>query len=176
SQPAAMAAWKHVLEGIETAPLWKRALAVIQSYAAENVHRIAGMEPVGMDGRTRTPSSGYVGGLVNIAGQKAIGFFPNAFDEAIKKHLGIEGTTIREGLLREGVIIPDKAGKSSRNQRIRPAGGESFTARVICIPVELVFPPDAEEETRGSVAAGSAPENGDTDTGPGQFSWDDLPF
>lgn len=166
SYPAATAAWKHVLEGIDSAPLWKKALYVIQSYAAENTHRIAGMEVLGPDGKHRLPSVGYIGGTTEINGRQAIGFFPNAFDEAIKKYLGLgnEGESIRKGLVREGVVVPDKAGKSTRSQRIRPAGGDSFTARVVCIPRELVFP--KEEDGKGDIFEGQEI--------PSPASWEEL--
>jgi 5S rRNA maturation endonuclease (ribonuclease M5) len=159
SSAAVINTWGKITAELDTVPLWKKALAVIQSYAAENAHRIAGMEPVGIDGKERLPSSGYIGGLVNVDERKAVGFFPNAFDEMIKKYLGIEGETVRKGLVREGVIIPDKAGKSARNQRIRPVGGDSYTARVVCIPVEYVFPEEEHSKREGNEK---------------EFSWDDI--
>jgi len=158
SLAAMMRAWEKITAELDTVPLWKKALAVIQSYAAENVHRIAGMELVDVSGRERLPSGGYIGGLVNIGERKAVGFFPNAFNETVKKYLGIEGETVRKGLVREGVVIPDKAGKSARNQRVHPAGGDSYVARVICIPVECVFPDEEFKRERTEK----------------EFSWDDI--
>jgi len=162
---AAEAAWEHVLKFVDTIPLWKRALAVLQSWAAENAHRIAGMEIIGPDGKARPPAGGYIGGLVTVEGRPAVGFFPNAFDEAIKKHLGIEGPTIREGLAREGVILRDKEGRCTRSQWIRPAGSESFKTRVICVAKEKVFPEGDEAELQsGPLATNEWPE-GEEETG-----------
>lgn len=175
SKRSALEAWKHIIGDIDAVPLWKRALAVIQSYAAENAHRIAGMEVIDVSGRERVPSGGYIGGVVTVDKQQAIGFFPNAFDDALKKHLGIEGQTVRKGLVREGVVITDKQGKTARSQRIRPAGGNSFTARVICVPKDLIFPPEEEPEMINSPVA---EPSGSTRLVPEQpslpFSWNDL--
>jgi hypothetical protein len=71
-----------------------------------------------------------------------VGFLPNAFDEAIKRYLDIEGQTIRDGLIRENVIIPDKEGRATRSQRIKLETGNSIKTRVICIPKRFIFPDD----------------------------------
>jgi hypothetical protein len=144
TEPCAMKAWEYVVKNLDTAPLWKRGLAVIQSWAAENVHRIAGMEAENLTGMSVKAPSNYIGGLVQAEKTDCVGFLPNAFDEAIKRYLDIEGQTIRDGLIREGIIVTDKQGRATRSQRIRPAGGEQFQTRVICIPTKLVFPDDDE--------------------------------
>lgn len=145
SEPCTKAAWEYIVKHLDAVPLWKRGLAVIQSWAAENVHRIAGMEPESITGMSVKTPSNYIGGLVQAEKTECVGFLPNAFDEAIKKYLDIEGQTIRDGLLREGIIIPDKEGKATRPQRIRPAMGKPFLTRVICIPKRFIFPDDDEE-------------------------------
>lgn len=142
SELCALKAWRHVVKNLDTAPLWKRGLAVIQSWAAENVHRIAGMEPVSAMGMSVKAPSNYIGGLVQAEKTDCVGFLPNAFDEAIKRYLDIEGQTIRDGLIRENVIIPDKEGRATRSQRIRLEAGSSIKTRVICIPKRFIFPDD----------------------------------
>jgi hypothetical protein len=139
-----LTAWGEVLQQLDAVPLWKRALAVLQSFVAENVHRLAGMEPV-VDGKVRVPSNGYIGGLVTAEGKPAVALFPNVFDEVIERRLKIEATTVRKGLAREGALLRDGQGRYTRNQRITPKEGESFTARVLCIPRELIFPEEEAE-------------------------------
>ena len=142
SDPCAMAAWKYVVKNLDAVPLWKRGLAVIQSWAAENVHRIAGMEAENLTGMSVKAPSNYIGGLVQAEKTDCVGFLPNAFDEAIKRYLDIEGQTIRDGLIRENVIIPDKEGRATRSQRIKLETGNSIKTRVICIPKRFIFPDD----------------------------------
>ncbi len=145
---ATHAAWKYILENTEAAPLWKRALGVIQSWAAENVQRIAGMEPVSYMGVAKPPSGEYIASVVNVKGAgECIGFFPNALNECIKKYLGTEGKEIQQAFLREKICMPDREGNPTRNQRLKTGG----TGRVICIPVEYIFPPANDSETMNGV-------------------------
>ncbi|MFA7191051.1 MAG: DUF927 domain-containing protein [Dehalococcoidales bacterium] len=144
-----LTAWECMVQDFDVAPLWKKALAVIQSYAAENVHRIAGYEAVDPRGAARVPTS-YVGGKGTVHGREVVGFYPNIFDEALKKHLGIEGATIRKGLIREGAILAGTDGRATRPLRIRPLSGDSFTTRAICLPREMVFPEEAKPLTEGT--------------------------
>lgn len=136
-------AWEHIMMDFDVAPLWKKALNVIQSYAAENFHRIAGMEPIDPSGRARPPSGNYIGGKGTVQGRDVIGFYNNALDDVLKRHLNIEGATVKKGLIREGVIIPDNDGKPTRPLYIRPLDGEAFTARVVCMPRDMIFPDDS---------------------------------
>lgn len=148
---SSLAAWDRIMTDIDAIPLWRKALGVLQSFVAENVHRIAGMESMDTGGRVKIPSNGYIGGLVMIKNQPAIGFFPNVFNEVIKKFIG-EGAAIRDGLAREKVILRDGEGRYTRNERIRPRGGDSYTTRVICIPEEILFPKaENDQDTGGTV-------------------------
>ena len=104
------------------------------------------MEAVSVTGMSVKTPSNYIGGLVLVDKTECIGFLPNAFDEALKKYLGVEGKTIRDGLVREGVVIPDKEGRTTRPQRIKLEAGNSIKTRVVCIPKQLIFPDDDLED------------------------------
>jgi len=138
SEPCADLAWKYIVDSIDGTQLWLRALHVIQSWAAENTHRIGGMEPISAYNGPRMPSNGYIGGLVktHTAGE-CVGFYPTALEDVVIKHFNMEWKTIKQGLLREFVIVPDKTGSYTRFQRIASLG---LSTRVICIPKRVIFP------------------------------------
>lgn len=138
---AMMATWnREVLKNIDAVPLWKKALAVIQSWAAENRNRIEGLEPFGMHG-PKSPTS-YIGKVIQPRGAegKLICFYKNALKEVIVKHLNQDIAGILKAFRREGVIVLDKDKKSTRNV----GGGDG---RAICFSYETIFPPDDDEES-----------------------------
>lgn len=138
---AMLAAWREVLNDIDAVPLWKKALAVIQSWAAENRNRIEELEPLGMYG-PKSPTAGYIGKVIQPRGTegKLICFYKNALKEVIVKHLNQDIAGILKAFRREGVIVLDKDKKSTRN-----VGGGN--GRAICFTYETIFPPDDDEES-----------------------------
>jgi hypothetical protein len=134
------------LLGMDAEPLWKRALGVVQSWAAQNKNRIAGMEPFsnGMYSSKRIPDV-YIGKVVTVreAG-KCICFYLTAFDKAIIEYLKKDPKEIRKAFLREKISVPNKDGEATRYEKSR---GE----RGVFIPIEMVFPDGNDCGTVGDV-------------------------
>ena len=139
---AILTAWRLALSETEAAPLWKRALGVVQSWAAQNKNRIAGMEPITgsqMYGGKRIPDI-YIGRVVTVKGVgKCICFYLTAFDKAILEFLKKDPREIRKAFLREKISVPNKDGEETRYEKVR---GE----RGVFIPVETVFPDNDDRD------------------------------
>ncbi|MQL51795.1 DUF927 domain-containing protein [Desulfofundulus thermobenzoicus] len=135
-----LAAWKQVCDGIEHERIDEKILAVIQSYVAANQDRIYGLRG---DAEPRNPVK-WVGAKAKIQGKECVVLFENDLAEEIERRIsGMAYEQAREILKSDGWILVKKDGNKTRyTQKVHKG---SLSGQGLAFPIELLFPPDAEE-------------------------------